>query len=192
MATLVGNLRGPAGPQGIQGAQGDPGTDGADGAQGPVGPAGPEGPVGPEGPKGDPGTGVEIQGSVPTAGDLPTGLGPADAGKGWITQDTGHLWVWDGDSWTDAGNITGPPGPQGPAGPTGPQGETGPQGPEGPQGQQGATGDPGDVGATGPQGPRGTGWFQGNGAPTEPIVGSIPGDLYLDNLTGDVYQLAGV
>jgi len=148
--------------------------------------------VGPEGPQGDPGTGVEIVGSVPSSGDLPTNLGPDDAGKGYITSDTGHLWVWDGDSWTDAGNITGPAGPQGPVGPTGPEGPQGPVGPEGPQGQQGATGDPGDVGATGPQGPRGTGWFQGNGAPVEPIVGSVAGDLYLDNLTGDVYQLTGV
>lgn len=192
MATLVGNIKGPTGAQGTQGAQGNPGAQGPQGNPGADGATGAQGPQGPQGPKGDPGTGVTIVGSVPSSGDLPTDLGPDDAGSGYITTDTGHLWVWDGDSWTDAGNITGPEGPQGPAGPEGPQGPTGPEGPQGPEGQQGATGDPGDTGATGQQGPRGTGWFQGNGAPAEPIVGSIPGDLYLDNLTGDVYQLAGV
>ena len=32
-------------------------------------------------------------------------------GDGYITQDTGHLWTWDGAGWNDVGRIVGPPGP---------------------------------------------------------------------------------
>jgi hypothetical protein len=40
------------------------------------------------------------------------------------------------------------------------------------------------------QGMRGTGWFSGAGTPAPVIPGSITGDLYLDNVTGDVYKLS--
>jgi hypothetical protein len=80
---------------------------------GTTGPRGPKGEPGDPGPPGPPGSSVSITGSVPTAAALPTDLGPEDAGTGYIAQDTGHLWVWDGDSWTDAGLIQGPPGPSG-------------------------------------------------------------------------------
>lgn len=73
---------------------------------------------GPMGPPGKDGTSVVIVDSVPTAADLPV-LTPGDAGDGYITEDDGHLHVWDGDSWTDVGNIQGPPGPIGPPGPNG-------------------------------------------------------------------------
>lgn len=185
MATLVGNLKGPAGPEGGQGPQGPAGTIGPQGPQGPAGVAGPEGP---EGPEGQPGTGVSIEGSVPNSGSLPTGLGPDDAGKGWIAADTGHLWVWDGDSWTDAGLIQGPPGPQGPQGT---QGVPGPQGPEGPEGPDGPAGTAGPEGPDGPAGSRGTGWFTGSGPPTPEPPMAVAGDLYLDVVTGNVYTLAG-
>lgn len=143
MATLKGNIRGPQGPEGD------------------TGPEGPQGDTGPAGPKGDPGTGVSIEGSVPTEDDLPTGLGPDDAGKGWMTADTGHLWVWDGTTWVDAGEIRGPEGPQGPAGPKGDTGEQGPQGLPGDDGAPGATGPKGDTGDTGPAGPKGDTGDQG-------------------------------
>jgi hypothetical protein len=94
-AVLIGNIVGPEGPQGEQGIQGE------------------------QGPQGDPGTGVNIVGSVPTSADLPTDLGPDDAGSGYMADDTGHLWVWSGAAWTDAGEIRGPEGPQGPPGPSG-------------------------------------------------------------------------
>ena len=68
---------------------------------------------GPPGPAGPPGTSIE--GSVPAYGDLPD-LTEEDAGQAWITNDTGHLWVWDGDSWNDVGAFQGPPGPQGNSG----------------------------------------------------------------------------
>ena len=43
-------------------------------------------------------------------------------------------------------------------------------------------------GAQGLAGVRGAGWFTGSGAPTV-VAGSLPGDLYLDQVTGDVYLL---
>ena len=161
---------GPTGSQGPAGPQGAQGIPGVAGPQGPAGNTGAQGPAGPQGPAGADGTGVSIEGSVPTAADLPTGLGPADAGKGWITADTGHLWVWDGTAWVDAGNIQGPPGAQGPAGPKGDKGDTGATGATGAQGiqgipgtpgTQGVKGDKGDPGATGPAGADGAQGAQG-------------------------------
>lgn len=147
-ATGATGPQGPAGAAGATGAVGPQGTPGAAGATGPQGPAGATGAqgstgaTGPAGPQGPAGTGVVIKGSVPTESDLPmTGNQPGDA---WITEDTGHMWVWGGLSWTDAGNITGPEGQQGPEGPIGPTG---------PQGATGATGAAGPQGATGPPGP---------------------------------------
>jgi len=74
--------------------------------------------------------------------------------------------------------TVGPAGQMGPPGPAGPSG-----GPPGPQGPQGLTG------PTGPAGPRGTSWFTGHGAPVPPVSGSVPGDLYLDLDTGNVWTL---
>jgi hypothetical protein len=88
----------------------------------------------------------------------------------------GDGWQWDGADWTNIGPIQGPPGERGP------QGEPGTNGTNGTNGQDGAPG------ATGP---RGKGWFTGAGAPQEPIGGSIAGDLYLNTVNGDVYELAG-
>ena len=151
---------GPQGVQGVQGTKGDPGVQGAKGDTGTIGPEGPqgiqgvpgpEGPkgdtgdIGPEGPQGNPGTGVVIKGSVPSSGDLPTS--GASPGDGYITEDTGHLWVWDGTQWVDAGLIQGPAGP---TGPTGPKGDKGDPGIQGPQGIQGPTGTQGVQGPSGP------------------------------------------
>jgi hypothetical protein len=136
------------------------------GPQGPTGPQGPAGATGATGPAGADGTSVTIQGSVADSTALNAAYG-GNNGDGYITSDTGHLWIWTGSSWTDAGNITGPQGPQGiqgiqgetgPAGPQGIQGETGPAGPQGIQGEpgpQGATGPAGPQGETGPAGPQG-------------------------------------
>ena len=150
---------GPPGPQGPPGPTGPAGPTGATGAQGPQGIQGVPGEQGPVGPV------TQIVGSVATESDLPaSGNNIADA---YIVEDTGHLFVWSGSSWVDAGLIVGPPGPtgaQGPTGATGSPGATGPEGPtgpagadgaQGPQGPPGATGSPGATGATGPQGPPG-------------------------------------
>lgn len=60
-------------------------------------------------------------------------------------------------------------------------GEVGPQGPAGPQGP------PGPAGAPGPQGVRGTRITVGEGPPGAPSGDELPGDIYLDKLTGDYY-----
>ena len=105
-------LQSPRGQVDFTGPPGAQGPPGQQGEQGPVGPASTvPGPPGPPGEQGPPGTSVQIDGSVATHADLPTHLGPADAGTGYVTEDTGHLWVWDGTQWTDAGEIVGPAGP---------------------------------------------------------------------------------
>lgn len=161
---------GPSGPQGATGATGVAGTQGAVGAtgatglQGTAGPVGATGAAGPSGATGPAGTSVTITGAVANAAALPTGLGSGDAGKGYITNDDGHLHVWSGSSWTDVGVVRGPSGPQGAtgavgatgaSGAAGPQGATGPTGTAGSNGATGATGSVGATGAQGPQGPSG-------------------------------------
>ena len=154
-----GGATGPQGPTGTNGTDGQTGATGPRGATGPQGPAGSDGadstvpgPQGATGPKGDDGTSVTITGSVANAAALPTGLSGADAGKGYITNDNGHLHVWSGTGFTDVGTVRGPQGPTGPQGgqgSAGTTGATGPQGPAGTNGQQGATG---PMGASGPAG----------------------------------------
>lgn len=106
--TIQGNLKGP------KGDPGDPGTAGVAGGAGPAGPAGAEG---------KPGAGISLQGSeTPTDLDAMR-LHPHDAGKAWLLSADGtvgghamlhgHMVVWDGTAWHDAGEIVGPPGPRG-------------------------------------------------------------------------------
>jgi hypothetical protein len=160
----VANLRGPTGATGSTGA------------------TGPAGATGPEGPPGVDGAGVAIAGSVAVYGDLPTGLGPGDAGDGYLVQADGLLYIWDGTAFPADTEGVAFQGPAGPTGATGPQGETGPAGP---QGDPGATG---STGATGATGPRGSKWFTGSGAPSS-VPGSAVGDFYLDTTDGNVYEL---
>lgn len=136
--------QGPAGTAGVAGATGpagSPGTNGTNGVDGPTGPTGATGPAGQDG------TSVTIIGSVANASLLPSGLGPADAGDGYLTEDDGHLHVWSGSAWTDVGEIRGPEGATGPAGPAG---ATGPSGGAGATGPAGVAGSVGATGATGP------------------------------------------
>lgn len=184
--TVHGNLRG---PQGIQGPQGPAGADGA---------------------------GIEIAGSVATYANLPTTLGPGDAGAGYLVEADGKLYIWTGTGWPANGagvEFRGPVGPQGPQGPQGapgaagaqgvqgPAGEAGPQGlqgptgaagpqgdqgPQGVQGIQGAQGEQGATGAAGPAGADGHRWFHGAGAPGV-TPGVRVGDNYLDSADGTYY-----
>jgi len=134
-AELIASATGPAGATGATGPAGPAGPKGDAGAAGPQGPKGDTGaigPQGPQGPKGDVGTGLKISGTVATQGDLPTTNN--SIGDAYLVG--GHLFVWTGAAWTDAGVV------QGPKGDTGDTGATGPQGPAGPQG---AKGDPGGV-----------------------------------------------
>jgi hypothetical protein len=59
-----------------------------------------------------------ITGSVATAANLPTPYN-GNIGDGYLTQDDGHLHVWDGSQWIDVGTV------QGPAGFTGSRGNDG-------------------------------------------------------------------
>lgn len=104
------------------------------------GPEGPEGPQGPEGPAGQDGAGIEISGSVPSYASLPTNLGPEDAGNGYLTQDEGLLYIWDGTAFPPEGDGVEFRGPQGPQGIQGPKGDQGDQGIQGPKGDTGNTG----------------------------------------------------
>jgi hypothetical protein len=157
-----GNLRG---PQGVQGPTGATGPAGATGATGPAG------------------QGIAIAGSAANYASLPSGLGTGDAGKGYLNNADGKLYIWDGTAF--------PPDGSGVAfqGPTGATGAAGATGPAGAQGTAGATGAAGSTGATGATGPRGTNWYQGHGAPGS-IGGSQAGDMYLDLDSGDVYVLS--
>lgn len=75
-------------------------------------------------------------------------------GDGYITQDTGHLWVWDGTQWNDVGQITGFTGSRGYDGSTGDVGFTGSIGYTGSVGYAGSRGEgyAGSIGYTGSQG----------------------------------------
>lgn len=145
----AGGLRGvagPQGPQGIQGPQGPAGPQGIQGVQGPAGEAGPAGPqgiqgiqgekgdtgaTGPQGPQGPAGAGLVITGSVDTYAELPSTLGPSDAGKAYFVQADGKLYVWTGTAWPAEGEGAQFEGPQGPTGATGATGATGPAGADG-------------------------------------------------------------
>lgn len=160
--TATGNIRG---PQGAQGLKGD---------------------------KGDAGAGIAIAGSVATYANLPGGLGPADAGKGYLVAADGKLYIWSGTSFPANGagaEFRGPTGLPGVQGDQGIQGIQGVKGDTGAQGIQGLKGDKGDKGDTGTSGVRGSNWYTGSGAPTT-IAGSAVGDMYLDVTDGSVYKLS--
>lgn len=138
------------------------------------------------------GSGFSIKGSRDSADQLPT---TGELGDAYIVQDTGHLWVWDGDEFIDAGRITGPAGATGAAGAT-PTLVTG-------QVSDLAWGQPAeakvvDIGDNtyrldlalpiGRPGNDGQPRYTGHGEPGT-ILGSAPGDLYLDLDTYNLYQL---
>src|SRR5262245_19545116 len=134
--------------------------------------------------KGPAGAGVVFQGNVADHASLPP---TANVGDMYVTNDTGHAWIWGTpavDMWNDAGPWLGPEGPEGPTGPAGATGSTGPAGAQGPKGDTGATG---ATGSTGAQGQRGSMWFTGATDPTT-VPGAIAGDLYLNTMSGDVFQ----
>lgn len=158
--------------------------------------------MGPQGPKGDPGekgadgTGVTILGSYDDEGALIEAHPSGDPGDAYIVD--GDLFVWDGDSWQNVGQI------QGPQGDTGPQGVaatvaigTTQTGNAGTQAQVTNSGNEnaavfnfviprGDKGDTGPAGP---GVSVGSGTPVEP--GQL-GECYIDVSTGNLYRCEDV
>jgi hypothetical protein len=81
------------------------------------GPAGAQGPAGPTGPQGPQGVSINLKASSLTVAALPTiGNSTNDAR---IVDEDGDLYIWNGSSWSSAGQIVGPQGPAGPQGPTG-------------------------------------------------------------------------
>ena len=139
------------GAKGDQGEQGPQGIQGETGPQGPQGIQGEKGEQGPAGEKGADGTSVNIAGSVATVDDL-ANITDVAKGDGYIVEANGHLHVYNGTTFVDAGSIKGPKGEQGEAGPQGPAGEAGPAGAKG---EQGPKGDPGEAGPQGPAGDKG-------------------------------------
>lgn len=100
----------------------------------PTGWAAAAGPTGPQGTQGTPGQGLSIKGSYATSTALTTALPTGTLGDGYLVGS--DLYIWDGNSWENAGPIIGPTGPTGPSG--GPTGPTGPLGPTGPAGSASA------------------------------------------------------
>lgn len=103
-------------------------------------------PAGVKGDKGDQGLGLQLQGRVAAHANLPTGLVAGDAGKAWIVEADGLLYIWDGAAFPAAGsglNLVGAKGDKGDQGDPGPRGYTGDVGPRGEQGIQGEPGEPG-------------------------------------------------
>ena len=189
--STIGNIKGPkgdTGDQGIQGVKGDTGTAGGQGIQGPKGDPGIQGIQGVPGTAGADGKGISIAGSAATYAALPSNLGPADAGKGYLVDADGKLYIWNGTAFPANGSGVAFQGPKGDTGPQGATGSTGGQGIQGVKGDTGAAGTPGATGSTGATGPRGSKWYTGAGIPSG-IGGSIPGDMYLDTITGIVYEL---
>jgi hypothetical protein len=86
--------KGDQGPQGLQGIQGPPGTPGANGKDG---------------------AGISISGEVATYANLPTGLTSADAGKAYIVDADGKLYIWSGTAFPANGSGQTFVGPAGPA-----------------------------------------------------------------------------
>lgn len=70
--------------------------------------------VGMDGQNGQDGTSVTILGSYNTLAELQAAHPTGSVGDGYMV--AGDLYVWNGSSWEDVGQIQGPPGQQGPAG----------------------------------------------------------------------------
>lgn len=151
---------GPEGPQGPKGERGEQGIQGAQGEIGPSGGSGGEGAQGPRGERGADGTSIVIDGYVDAVEDLPD-LSGNPAGPSYIVMSTGHIFFWNGTSFTDGGNVTGPRGADGEPGEQGPRGADGAQGIQGPPGERGPKGDPGEQGIQGIQGEQGPVGLQG-------------------------------
>ena len=175
---------GVAGSSGISGASGYVGSDGATGpsgaagstgAQGASGSTGLTGATGVRGASGVDGTSFTIVGTVATSSSLPIPY-TGSVGDGYITEDLGDLWVWDGSIWLDAGPIVGPAGATGTAGATGVRGATGIRGASGVDGASGYIGLDGATGIRGASGIQGASGASG--------ISGASGYIGLDGATG--------
>lgn len=164
-----------------------------------------KGPKGDPGEKGADGKGISIAGSVATKADLPADLTAADAGKAYLAQDTGLLYIWDGAAWSDGVQFKGDkgdPGAQGEPGVTSATVVTLDPGaaptvslakgvlalgiPAGAKGDKGEPGAKGADGKDGAAGARGNTITNGTTAPTDG-TGRTAGDVYVDTATWNFY-----
>jgi len=158
-------VQGPTGPAGLTGATGPTGA--ASTVTGPTGATGATGATGPQG------TSINVRGTVAAVVNLPASGNAIN--YAFIVTANEDLYVWNGTTWNNVGQIVGPMGPTGAQGPTGPTGAPGYIGLDGATGPTGATGSTGPTGAastvtgptgsTGPTGPQG---LQGQLGPTGP------------------------
>jgi hypothetical protein len=126
-------------------------SEGGGSGNGYTGSQGDIGYTGSQGDRGADGNSVTIVGSVAASADLiPNYLGAI--GDGIVAQDTGILWVWDGQIWISVGQFVGYTGSQGDIGFTGSAGIDGAVGFTGSSGDVGFTGSSGDIGFTGSSG----------------------------------------
>ena len=107
------------------------------------------------------GGGVTITGSVADSSLLDPNYAGA-TGDGFIAEDTGDLWVWNGTTWINVGKIQGPRGYTGSVGYVGSQGNVGYVGSQGDIGGTGYTGSQGDIGPTGYVGSQGNVGYVGS------------------------------
>lgn len=156
--TQTGSLKG---PKGDKGEPGEPSTV--------------PGPQGEPGPQGIDGKSVVLKDNVANEAALPTDAQPGDA---YITDDTGEIFVFGSQGWTNAGILRGPQGLKGDTGAA----STVPGPPGAPGADSTVPGPPGNAG------PRGARMTSGNGTPGT-ISGQMAGDSYLDLVTGIVYEL---
>lgn len=97
-----------------------------------------------KGAQGKDGAGISIKGSYDSEIELETAHPTGSDGDAYLVQ--GHIWVWDGASWQDAGNIQGPKGDKGDPGEKGDPGTPGEKGADGKDGEQGPAGKDGKDG----------------------------------------------
>ena len=178
---------GATGSQGQTGATGVQGSSGVAGASG-IGATGTQGASGISGASGVDGTSFTIVGTVAESSLLPDPYS-GSIGDGYITEDLGDLWVWDGSAWLDAGPIVGPAGATGTAGATGVRGATGITGASGSTGLTGATGVTGasGIGATGVAGANGASGASG----TIGLTGASGTNNLVWGATGQTRTLTG-
>ena len=105
--------------------------------------------IGPKGDQGDPGTAIRIVGTIPGSNpgsELSSSFPSPDLGDSVIDETSGDLYVWDGATWQNVGQIKGDKGDQGDQGDPGDKGDQGDPGDKGDQGDPGDKGDQGDPG----------------------------------------------
>ena len=143
----AGSIKGDKGDTGDKGVKGDTGAKGSKGDKGETGPAGPQGepglkgdtgdtgpsgdtgPAGPTGDTGAAGAGLTIKGSYDSYEELINDHPTGNDGDSYLVN--GSLYVWNGSSWENVGNIKGEKGDTG---------ETGAKGDTGSKGETGANG----------------------------------------------------